>query len=78
MEGARKMKVESKYSIKFPMGATVVMTLKSIHSAKVPHDVRYIFKDDYGTTVKLTKGVCNRVVIKKYLETLIYGDDLYY
>jgi hypothetical protein len=78
MEGARKMKVESKYSIKFPFGSTVVMTLKSIHPATVPHDVKYIFKDGSGTTIKLTKGVCNRVIIRKYLETLIYEDDLYY
>jgi len=74
----RNLKVDSKYSIKFPFGSTVIMTLKSIHAAKVPHDVKYIFKDNSGTTIKLTNGVCNRVIIKKYLDTLIYGDDLYY
>ena len=54
------------------------MTLKSIHAATEDHIVKYIFTDNSGTTIKLTKGVCNRVIIKKYLDTLIYGDDLYY
>jgi hypothetical protein len=71
MEGAKRLKVDSRYSIKFPMGTTVIMTLKSIHVATVPQDVKYIFKDNNGSIIKLTKGVCNRIVIKKYLEALI-------
>jgi hypothetical protein len=74
----RNLKVDSKYSIKFPFGPTVVMTLKSIHAATEDHIVKYIFTDNSGTTIKLTKGVCNRVIIRKYLQPLIYEDDLYY
>jgi len=74
----RNLKVNSKYSVKFPFGSTVVMTLKSIHHAKENHNIKYIFKDDSGTTIKLTKGVCNRVIIRKYLQPVIYEDELYY
>lgn len=70
------MKVSSKYSIKFPFGETVVMTLKSIHFAVASHTVKYVFMDDSGTIVKLTRGVCKRVVIKEYFPFTVY-DELY-
>jgi len=72
------MKVSSKYSIKFPMGQTLVMTLKSIHFATASHTVKYVFMDDSGSKIHLTKGVCKRVVIKEYLPISIYEDDLYH
>jgi hypothetical protein len=71
------MKVSSKYTIKFPFGQTIVMTLKSIHFAVASHTVKYVFVDDSGTIVKLTRGVCKRVVIKEYFQNEINDDELY-
>lgn len=71
------MKVSSKYSIKFPFGETVVMTLKSIHFATASHKVKYVFVDDSGTIVKLTRGVCKRVIIQEHFPITV-SDDLYH
>jgi len=78
MESIRNLKVNSRYSIKFPFGSTVIMTLKSIHLAKEDHNIKYMFTDNSGSKIKLTKGVCNRVIIRKYLQPMIYDDELYY
>lgn len=78
VEGAKKLNIGHRYTIKFPFGATVVMTLKSIHPAKEDHTIKYVFADNSGTKIKLTKGVCNRVIIRKYLQPLMYEDNLYY
>ena len=61
-----------KYSIKFPEGSTIIMTLKSIHETKSPYDIKYIFIDKDGIKVKLTEGVCKRLKIREYKD--IYGD----
>jgi hypothetical protein len=72
-----KMNVGHKYSIKFPFGSTSVMTLKSIYPVKDNHNIKYVFTDNSGTKIQLTKGVCNRIIIRKYLQAFIH-DDLYY
>lgn len=56
------------------MGSIVVMTLKSIHEATKSYDVKYIFIDESGSKVNLTKGVCKRIRIIMRIP----NDDLYY
>ena len=72
------MKVSSKYSIKFPTGHTIIMTLKSIHFAAANHKVKYVFVDDSGTVVKFTRGVCKKVVIQEHFPFTVGVDDLYH
>jgi hypothetical protein len=73
----KNLKVNSRYWIQFPFGSTVAMVLKSSHVAKEDHHVKYVFTDNSGTKIKLTKGVCNRVIIRRYLQFLISEDELY-
>jgi len=73
-ESYKKLIVGSTYSIKFMMGSIVVMTLKSIQEATKSYDVKYIFIDESGSKVNLTKGVCKRIRIIMRIP----NDDLYY
>ena len=60
------LKVPYKYSITFPNGRAVVMTLKSIHESRTPYCVKYIFIDNSDTVIKFTERVCERLRIKEY------------